>query len=437
MKMVAYLEAVFLLVICVASNGEAREPKHSDLGKPDLADAWNQRVLEIAAAEDHFLTLKGVRTASIMHLAMHDALNAVRPVYSSYAYRTLSKDSDPIAAATQAAYEVAVSQYPKQDTLLREELRKWLRVVPDTPAKGRGIALGKATAVAVLASREGDGWDTQVEYRFQPMGPGVYAEFREHSGTPEGFVFGAGWAKARPFVLRAPDQFRVLPPPDIRSAEYVKAFNEVKEVGAFQSRTRSKDQTHIALWWKDFCDNSMNRLARQLIESEQLNLWAATRLFALVNIDIYDGYVSVFEEKFFYNHWRPYTAIRWAAHDGNPETLQDNAWDNTHRHTYAFPSYPSAHGTVCAATLTTFAREFGDRYPFTMTTAEVNAAGPFSPVIRMNPATRSFASFSDAAIECAVSRVYLGIHFRYDAEVGNQLGKQIGAYIWDNALRPL
>jgi hypothetical protein len=77
------------------------------------------------------------------------------------------------------------------------------------------------------------------EYQWHPMAPGVYAEFREHSGTPEGFVFGAGWAAARPFALKSQDQFRSLPPPDIGSRQYAEAFDEVKELGRFDSASRT------------------------------------------------------------------------------------------------------------------------------------------------------------------------------------------------------
>jgi membrane-associated phospholipid phosphatase len=131
------------------------------------------------------------------------------------------------------------------------------------------------------------------------------------------------------------------------------------------------------------------------------------------------------------------TAIRWAAHDGNPDTEPDPRWDNLHRHTYAFPSYPSAHGAACAAGMTALADTFGDELAFTMTTPEVDAAGPMSGKVAMDPSTRSFASFSAAAWECALSRVYLGIHFRYDSVAGNELGGRIGRYVVDGFLRPL
>jgi len=282
-----------------------------------------------------------------------------------------------------------------------------------------------------------DGWDTEVVYHFHPMGPGVYAEFAEHSGTPQGFVFGAGWSAAKPFVLRSADQFRSPPPPAIASEAYTRAYDEVKEVGRYQSKSRTPDQTHLAYWWKDFAESSHNRLARQLARDEDTDLWVAARLFALMNVSLMDGYIAVFDSKFHYNYWRPYTAIRWAEHDGNPRTEPDLEWNNTHRHTYAHPSYPSAHGTACAAAMTVLAETYGDAHPFTMYTAEVDSSGPLSPPMKLEPPTRRFDSFSSAAMECALSRVYLGIHFRYDSEEGNRLGTRVGNHIINNLLKPV
>lgn len=152
-------------------------------------------------------------------------------------------------------------------------------------------------------------------------------------------------------------------------------------------------------------------------------------MFALLNMSVADAYIACFDSKFAYNHWRPYTAIRWAANDGNPRTEADLQWDNTHRHTYAFPSYPSAHGSACAAAMTVLADTYGDRYSFSMPTREVNRAGPMSPMIAMDPPTRSFDSFPAAAMECAMSRVYLGIHFRYDSIAGKKLGAAVGQQV--------
>jgi membrane-associated phospholipid phosphatase len=402
----------------------------------DLLAAWNSRVLAVAESEDRFLTLKGVRTAAMMHLAIHDAINAIDPRYRSYAIELDGRGADPIAAATQAAFVIANDQYPAQRDQWEALRRQWLTPL-ERKSREAGIALGEAAAQAVLEKRAGDHWDGTAEYQFHPMAPGVYAEFNEHSGTPQGFVFGAGWAVVQPFALKSPAQFRSPPPPAINSDAYTRAFDEVRTVGRFESRARTADQTHLAFWWKEFAESSHNRLARQLVSEEALDLWTAARFFALLNLSIMDAYIGVFDSKFFYNHWRPYTAIRWAAHDGNPRTRAEPGWNNTHRHTYAFPSYPSAHGTACAAAMTVFADTFGERRWFRMVTPQVDAGGPLSEKIPTKPATRSFDSFQEAARECAWSRVYLGIHFRYDSIEGIRLGNRIAGYAVRTVATPL
>lgn len=394
-----------------------------------LATEWNQLILAIAQNEDSFLTLKGVRTAAMAHLAMHDALSHIHDHYEPFHHQRRRPNADSVAAATQAAFAIAISQYPDEAPQLVAQNDKWLGTVKNNPAKRQGVELGDRVAAAILNERSNDGWQTDPQYQWHPMAAGVYAEFNEHSGTPKGFIFGAGWAKAKGFALKSGEQFRSPPPPDIESEAYKKAHDEVREYGRFQSLKRSPDQTHFALWWKDFVENSHNRLGRKLVEKERLNLQDTARFFALLNMSVFDAYVSSFNNKFHYNHWRPYTAIRWADNDGNPDTIAEKDWNNTHRHTYAFPSYPSAHGTACAAAMTVFAEIFGDEYPFQMETPTVDIAGPLSEKISMHPSFRRFDKFSDAAMECALSRVYLGIHFRYDSEAGFDLGRKVGSNV--------
>ncbi len=435
-------------ILAAASIGCATSPRQastppggSPIAGPEVLVAWNERVLEVAEAEDRFLTLKGLRCVAMMHLAAHDALNAIDRRYRPYLEEpaleaAVAPDADPIAAVAQAAYEVAADQYPDEAARFAAERDRWLAEVPEGAGWQEGRRIGSLAAIATLRARQGDGWNSEAEYQWQPMAPGVYADFAEHSGTPHGFVFGAGWARANPFMLEGSSQFRSPPPPAVGSAAYAEAFDEVKELGRFESPTRTADQTHRAMWWKEFVESSHNRLARELSVAEQLDLWQAARLFALLEMAIYDGYVSVFDNKFRYNHWRPYTAIRWADHDGNPATEADPDWDNTHRHTYAFPSYPSAHGTACAAAMTVLASVFGDERPVTMSIPQVDAAGPLSEKIPMDPPTRSFASFAAAAEECSLSRVYLGIHFRYDSLAGTELGRRIGQLAVNEFLSP-
>ncbi|MEO0425607.1 MAG: vanadium-dependent haloperoxidase [Pseudomonadota bacterium] len=378
-----------------------------------LAARWNAQLLEVAEAEDGLLTLKGVRTAAITHQAMAHALRCDHPCAAS------------AHAAAVAAHTVATHAYPQArgrwDTLLAES------VPPDVPPARANAAAARAQRAAerLLAARRDDGWASPGEYRWRDPAPGVYAAFPEHSGTPADFIFGAGWAKARPFTLRSPQEFRVKPPPAITSAAYAEAYEEVRRLGAQDGRHRTADQTHLALWWKDFVERSHNRLARELIAEDRLDLREATELLAWLNTSIFDAYVASFDSKFHHNHWRPYTAIRWPD-DGNPATESDPTWTNTHDHTYAFPSYPSAHGTACGAAMTVLAHVFGDERPVVMRTPKVDAQGPGSDKRAMIPPTREFPSFSAAADECGRSRVFLGIHFAYDSTEGVALGRRVG-----------
>lgn len=432
-KFIVIIVSLFILQSC------SKNKKNIDDYNADVAISWNKKIMELAVAEDNLLTLKGVRTTAMMHTAMHDVLNSIIPKYESYAFKGKEEQVNPIVAASYAAYEVTVSQYPDAKNILELELNKWLKTISDKKGINAEKKIGEDAARAVLTNRADDKWDSEAEYTWHPMAPGVYAEFNEHSGTPEGFIFGSGWAKAKPFLLPRQDYFRSPPPPDISSNLYVSAFNEVKEVGSFESKTRTKDQSHLAMWWKDFVENSHNRLTRQLVKIENLNLWEATRVFALMNMTIYDAYVNVFDNKFYYNHWRPYTAIRWADNDENPNTELDFDWNNLHKHTYAFPSYPSAHGSASSAAMTVLANTLGtgNNYEFTMTTEEVEKAGPYSEKIKMNPPTRTFKSFNEAGLEASMSRIYLGIHFRYDSEEGHKLGNKIGEYATKNFLKPI
>lgn len=88
----------------------------------DFVVKWNQKLLETAEAEDGLLTLKGVRTAAMMHLAMHDAISAIRHEYAPYALQTDAPEADVRVAASQAAYEIALSQYPQQAAQWQELL---------------------------------------------------------------------------------------------------------------------------------------------------------------------------------------------------------------------------------------------------------------------------------------------------------------------------
>ncbi len=392
-------------------------PDHMDAG---VITAWNQLAHDIAFAEDQFLTFKGQRALAMMHLAIHDALNSIAPVYERHAYDGMRPvAADPLAASAQAAYGVLVAQYSDQQLKLNAELASWLDQVPNGTLRERGIALGGAAAAAILALRADDGWNFAGTYEFR-SGPGQYQT------TPpwDGFVAQPGFRFARPFVLASRTELRQPPPPPLTSMAYARAFREVKEYGAVNSAHRTEDQTAYAVWWMEFAEGSVNRVARQLVVDRKTDRWTAARLFAHIGMALVDGYIAVWEEKYRFNHWRPYTAIRAADSDHNRRTTPDPSWEPL-RPTPPFPEYVSAHATACAASFGVLERAFGDHGSFTM---ETTTAPPGMP-------TRAFASFNAAAVECADSRVRLGWHFRYSTDAGLTLGRRIAHHTVSRALR--
>ncbi|HET6701482.1 MAG TPA: vanadium-dependent haloperoxidase, partial [Gemmatimonadaceae bacterium] len=351
-----------------------------------------------------FRTFKGHRALAMLHIAMHDAVNGVRPRYRQYAFFGRDSLADPAVAAAQAAHDVLAAEYPGAAAVIDAKLAGRVASTGDGSA-ARGAELGRRAAAAILEKRRGDGVDVMGTYSFRKTA-GAYAT------TPpwNGFVAWPGFRYARPFALTSPSQLRPPPPPALERREYAKALNEVKQVGGAKSTSRSADQTGYAVWWMEYVEGSVNRLARRLAQEKRLPLAEAARLFALLNVAIFDDYVAVWDSKFEYDHWRPYTAIREAAR-------ADSSWQPL-RPTPPFPEYVSAHAGACAASFAILERFLGDQ-PFTMETTTAPAGMP----------TRRFASFRDAAAECADSRVRLGWHFRYATDAGLELGRAVAEYV--------
>ena len=149
-----------------------------------------------------------------------------------------------------------------------------------------------------------------------------------------------------------------------------------------------------------------------------MNGWETARLLALIQMTQFDALLSSFEGKYHYNRWRPITAIRSGDNDLNPETAGDPAWSilESARATPPTPTYPSAHAETSGAGAEIFKLFFKkDNKPFTI--------GSYS----LPGAERSFASFSQFASECSMSRVYIGYHFRDDIVQGEIKGEN-----WQN-----
>ncbi|HEY8459600.1 MAG TPA: vanadium-dependent haloperoxidase [Blastocatellia bacterium] len=360
---------------------------------------------------------------AMAHLAMHDALNAIERRYEPYAYDAVApRGVSPDAAVAAAAHDVLVARIPNQKASLDAAFASALAAIPDGPAKAGGVAVGRAAAAAIVAMREQDG-SKDIAPHATGDEPGVWRP------TPPAYArpIGAELGKITPFTTNSIAQFN-LPRPayfDLRSAEYAADYNEVKSLGGARSRARTAEQSAIARFWYEPSPGVHIRLARKLAVTRKLDPWRSARLFALLHMAGADCLIAGYGAKYRYNFWRPVTAIRNGANDGNPQTEADPRWIS-YLETPNHPEYPSNHALLCAAWAEIFARFFGtDQFKFTITSAR-----PYPGI------TRSFTGFWQSAEEAADSRVYAGAHFRSSCRDGLAVGREIGAHTFENFLQP-
>ena len=130
----------------------------------------------------------------------------------------------------------------------------------------------------------------------------------------------------RPFLLEEPNQFRAEPPPALTSEQYAKDLNETEAYGALNSTVRTAEQKAIAFFWVGNNINQYNQTMQSVVSQHGMDLVDAAHLLAMGELVTTDAGIACFDSKFFYQFWRPITAIRNADKDGNPDTTADPAW---------------------------------------------------------------------------------------------------------------
>ena len=389
---------------------------------PHVILDWSGFAQQIIVADNGYVNpLPATRALAMMHLAMHDAINAAAPRYATYVIRTRDQQADPAVAAAQAAHDILATIYPGQKAALGTFLKQYVGDAGVAPNVAKGVALGKRAAADLIAARADDKSTAEESYK-EGRAPG---EYRFVPGFE--FVNMPHWRIVKPFALTSPSQFRVkLSPPGLASPEYARAFEEVKRKGARLTDARSRDESHYAAFWYELSDIGWNRIARVVSREHPQDLWTTARTFALLNAALADSYIAGWDSKMHYNFWRPVSAIRLAAEDGNRATAPDAKWE-PFLTTPPVQDYPSTHSVLGAAGAVVLAHAFGrDDVPFTFTSLSADAQNP----------VRSFRGFSQAARENAESRVMAGIHFRFAIEAGLALGQDIGRHTVTTLLQP-
>ncbi len=383
---------------------------------------WNKTTFDALESPNYLNTLTASRLSAMVHIAQYDALNAIVPVYEKYSNITSDASAHPVAAAAIAAHTVLVHHVPEKKALLDIQLAKAIDSIANSTTKQKGIALGLQAGNAIIGLRSTDGaFQNPIAAIAPSTVPGVY-----QAVPPFDFVFAPFWATMKPFGLQNPQQFRSVPHVAITSTAYEKDFTEVKTFGDKNSTVRTADQTFYAKFWYEYSEIGWNRIALIAANTENKDLLTTARLFAMLNMSLADSYTAGWDAKFYYDFWRPYTAIRAAATDGNAQTIADTSWQ-TLMPTPPVQDYPSTHSVLGNAGATVLTYFFGNNYEF----ATLSTSSP-TPT-----ATRSFKSFLKAADENADSRVMAGIHFRFSCKAGQEMGNKIGKWMIENTLKKI
>ena len=407
------------------------------------------------------------RAIAIVHIAIFEAVNAIKGGYESYAGIAPVRPSTSIdAAIAQAAHDTLVALFPSQspsfDALLAEDLGE----LKDKRAKADGIALGQQVAAAVLAMRNDDhSLHAEPRVGIEFITSNDPGKWRQDPISMIPLALGAHWGEVTPFVMTSASQFRTPPPPAMDSPEYAAAYNEVKRLGGdgvITPTERTAEQTEIGIYWAYDGTPSLcapprlyNQIAVQIADQMGSDAVELARLLALVNTAMADAGVASWESKFYYQFWRPITGIREAdvgtgptgIGDGNPDTTCDVNFSplgapasnlTGPNFTPPFPAYPSGHATFGGALFETLRKFYGrDDIAFTFVSDEFNGVtvgndGQVRPLV-----PRSFATLSQAEEENGQSRIYLGIHWAFDKTAGIAQGRLVADYVFENAFAPV
>ena len=392
--------------------------------RADVVTDWNTAALNAIRA-GKTPPPRASRALAILHAAIYDAVNGINRTHESYFVQSaVPRSASKEAAASAAAHETLTALFPASAASFDALHAMTLAAVANGPQKRRGIDWGVSVANQILAFRATDLSEATVTLP-SGRGPGAWVP------TPPAFAayLLPQWAFVTPFAMPTDSHFRPPGPPAVKSAKYVADYNKVKTLGAAIGSSRTSEQSQIALFWADGAGTETppghwNSIAQDVGAALRNTMEQNARLFALLNIAMADAAICAWDAKYTFDFWRPVTAIRNGDTDGNDATAGDPTW-SSFIVTPPFPDYVSGHSTFSGAASTVLAMFYGtDSVRFT-------TGSDFLPGV-----FRSFHSFSAAAAEAAVSRLYGGIHFRSANEDGLSAGIEIGQWIFTNFMQP-
>jgi hypothetical protein len=362
-------------------------------------------------------TGEGDHAGSKAALAMFEAVNAIDHRYRSYVGMPLgSASADQQAAAITAVYAVLSAQPGTNKGDLDGNYEMALMSIDNGAAKEAGVALGKAAAAAVM--KIADLAPEKIRPSYRPVTtPGQW--------VPTALPFGLNQMPAyRPWILKRSDEIRPGPPPALTSERYTRDFNEVKRLGAKDSKDRTRVETLMARY--RITPSEMPAL-RNMADQPGRRMVDNARMFALFGLMQDDLGIAYTDSKLHYSFWRPITAIRNADKDGNPATEPDSNWlplMNTPNH----GEYPCGH-CMNAGAVAELMTALGGAKP----AWGVRIASGSLPT----SVTQVTPDWNEWARQVNHSRTLGGVHYRFSNEAGEGLGRNLAKLTLERALQPL
>jgi hypothetical protein len=389
---------------------------------------WNQQAIDTTRLSRNPPPVASLYF-SAFHVAIFDAVNGITRTHQGW----LVNEPAPAGASMDAAAAGAaltifhglwgLTANPRNFQIAYD---KALAAIPDGPAKTDGVAWGKKVGAAVLAKLADSGYDKPIPGKYSSTEQGKWRE------TPAAFrpPLLPFWGKVRPFVLTSPSQFRAPPPEDLGSKEYAEELAFVNKVGDRYNYERTEYQTLSTPFWSDDLGTATpcghwNVVAQDIARRRNLSVPDCARLFALLDLGQADSAIACWDTKYFYNVWRPETALREFDPKLNPNAVSNPAFV-PNLASPSFPSYTSGHSTFSACAARTLATFFGtDDISFSV------ASDGLPGVVR------SYKKLSEAQAEAGMSRVWGGIHTMADNLEAQKMGLKVADWVCSHALLPL
>jgi hypothetical protein len=378
-----------------------------------IAD-WDARL--VAFVTPRLPPPSGQRMVAMAEIAMFEAVNAITPRYRSTLTPAPAKVDASLEAAAAAAAGTVMAAHDSSGEA-KKVLDAYLAGLPDGTATTDGVTLGTQIATRILELRAKDGSTAPDAYRPKTK-PGIY--------IPTAPTFTPMWPEVTPFTMASPAAFRPAPPVALTSTRWAADYNEIKELGGRNSNKRTAQQTEEARFWLMIGPQSNHPVARQLVLARKLDVVDAARFMAVIAAAMADSYIAVMEAKYHYEFWRPVTAIRNGDQDGNDATERDASWlpiDQTPMH----PEYPCAHCIASATVAAAIEALLG-----TAEVGEISMTSVTAPGV-----THRWSNVWAYADEVARARIFAGFHYRFSAEVGTMMGRQIGQQAAATFMLPL